>query len=156
MIFSWISAKVVVSFPIAPSTGWSSSSNCLPFNTWPRASQTSAQESPSSIQSFLFAIESLIIVRMIAAEAKAALAGVMLTISFARFMPSIVILSAERAPSRPFDCFGSVAIFQTRGGREKRVQHSGCARKWKARVVTDASGNFVTIQLVRTLYPCDE
>ena len=37
-----------VSCSIAPSKGWSSLSNCLPFNPWSRVSHTSAQYSPSS------------------------------------------------------------------------------------------------------------
>ena len=53
-------------------------------------------------------------------KTKAAVAGVILETSFARFMASMAIFNNERTPSRPFHRWGSVFIPRTRGGREKR------------------------------------
>ena len=96
-------------------------SDCFPFNSRPRAIQTSAQTFPSSTQSALLIDESctiyislrsfntdsverptLIIVRIRLKELKTALAGVMLQASFATFDTSMAALSEERAAPRRF------------------------------------------------------
>ena len=59
---------------------------------------------------------------------KMALAGVMLEISFARFMASMAILSEEMVPSRPFDRLGLVAIAETQRGGKKTSLHAGCEK----------------------------
>jgi len=46
------------------------------------------------------------------------LAGVILDISFARFMASMAIFNEERVPSRPFGGWGLAAIVGTRGSGE--------------------------------------
>ena len=56
-------------------------------------------------------------------DPKAALAGVILEISFARFMASIAIFSEEMVPSRPLDRWGLAAIVETQvGGCEKEYE----------------------------------
>jgi len=63
----------------------------------------------------------LTIVRRILTDPKTALAGVMLEISFARFMASMAMFNEEMVPSRPFDRWGLASIVETRCGGKNMV-----------------------------------
>ena len=56
---------------------------------------------------------------------KAALAGVMLEISFARFRVSMATFSEERALSRPFGRWDLASMVRMQGSCEKAVQRTG-------------------------------
>ena len=58
---------------------------------------------------------------------KTALAGVMLEISFARFMASMAIPNEEMAPSRPFCRWDLASIVKTQRG-EKTSLRAGCEK----------------------------
>ena len=66
------------------------------------------------------------IVRRILTDPKTALAGVMLDISFARFMASMAIFNEERVPSCPFGRWALVAIVGTQGSDENTVLRAVC------------------------------
>ena len=51
---------------------------------------------------------------------KTALAGVIVEISFARFMASIVAFNAETIPFLPLGCRDLVSMVETRGSCERR------------------------------------
>ena len=59
--------------------------------------------------------------RRILTDPNTALAGVILEISFARFMASMAIFNEEMALSRPFGRWGLVSIVETQGGSENMV-----------------------------------
>ena len=65
-------------------------------------------------------------VRRMATEPKAALAGVMLETSFARFSASMAMSNEDRKPSGPFGCWDLVAMVETQGRLEKVMQRTGC------------------------------
>jgi len=60
----------------------------------------------------------LIMVRRTLAEVNTVLAGVTLVPSFARFSPSMAILSEERTPSSPFGCWELSAMAAQIGARK--------------------------------------
>lgn len=62
----------------------------------------------------------LIVDRRMLVDANTALAGVMLEISFARSRASMATFNVERAPSRPFCCWGV----------KSSSKHAVVARKW--------------------------
>ena len=64
----------------------------------------------------------LIIVRRTLTEPKTAFAGVILEISFARFMVSIATFNEESVPPRPFCCWGLVFMIQTERAGEKTCE----------------------------------
>ena len=65
------------------------------------------------------------IVRRILTDPKTALAGVMLEISFARFIASMAMFNEEMVPSRPFGGWGFVSIDDTQGSDESTVLRAG-------------------------------
>ena len=67
----------------------------------------------------------LIIVRITLTDPKAALAGVILESSFARFMASIAAFNVEIMPSRPLGRWGSASMVETRSGCEESVRREG-------------------------------
>jgi len=67
-------------------------------------------------------------VRRILTDPKTALAGVMLEISFARFMASIAMFNEERVPSRPFGRWDLAAIVKIQRGGEKAVSREAVKR----------------------------
>ena len=62
-------------------------------------------------------------VRMTLTEPKAAFAGVMLQISFARFRVSMVTLNIEMVPPRPLGRWRFACMIEGRGIWEKRRVH---------------------------------
>ena len=68
----------------------------------------------------------LTIVRRTLTEPKAAFAGVIPAISFARFRDSMATFNEERAPSRPFGRWEFVSIVGNRGSCEKVARREGC------------------------------
>ena len=66
------------------------------------------------------------IVRRTPTAPKAALAGVMLEISFTRFTASIVAFNAEMAPSRSFGRWDLASMVEAWGCREKTVWRERC------------------------------
>ena len=60
---------------------------------------------------------------------KAALAGAMLEISFARSRALMVASNAEMMPSRSFGCWELVSMVEARGSWEKIVRQEGCAER---------------------------
>jgi hypothetical protein len=84
-------------------------------------------------------------VRRSLAELNAALAGVVLDTSFARFNASLMaVFSEEIAPSRPLGRWGLVAIVERQGSCEKAVWCEGCER-----ALTEMSGHVVIARLVQ-------
>ena len=71
----------------------------------------------------------LIIVRRKLTEPKTAFAGVILEISFARFMVSMATFNEERVPPRPFGCWGLVSMIQTERASEKTMRGEGCDQR---------------------------
>ena len=66
------------------------------------------------------------IVRRALTVPKAALAGVMLEISFARFRASMATFSEETTPSRPFGRRNLAAMVEAQGDWDKAVRRTGC------------------------------
>ena len=71
----------------------------------------------------------LIMARRVLAEPKAALAGMIPDMSFARFRAWMATFNAERTPSLPSCCWDFEAIVDTRGGWEEMVRQVGCEEK---------------------------
>ena len=67
----------------------------------------------------------LTIVRMTTTEPKAALAGVILEASLARFKPSMVTFNTETMLPRPLGRWDSTFMVKTRGGGERTVRRAG-------------------------------
>ena len=68
------------------------------------------------------------IVRRMLTDPKTALAGVIVEISFARFMASMAIFNEEIVPSGPFGRWGLASIVETQRGGENTVVR-GAVRK---------------------------
>ena len=68
----------------------------------------------------------LIIARRTLTEPKAALAGVMLDISFARFKASMATFNGEIVPSRSFGRWDLASMVRIRGSYEKTARCEGC------------------------------
>jgi hypothetical protein len=71
----------------------------------------------------------LIMAKRMLAEPKAALAGVIPDISFARARAWMATFNAERMLSLPSRCWDFEAIVETRGGWEETVRQVGCEEK---------------------------
>jgi len=79
----------------------------------------------------------LTIASRILTEPKTALAGVMLEISFARFMASIAIFNEERFLSFPSDRWGLVSIVETQRGGENPVLREAVRKSTALRKIGD-------------------
>ena len=86
----------------------------------------------------------MIIVRITATEPKAALAGVMLSASFAMFIASIAAFKEDRVVSRPFCRWDFVSMVGIRGSYEKNGSaRAGC--EGRSRTLIRMGGHFVVV-----------
>ena len=86
-------------------------------------------------------------------DPKTALAGVMLEISFARFVDSMATFSEEKTPPRPFGRCDLISMTQSGGNRENTMGGGSCEQRCNA---TEVGGRLATVTRLAQTQPFEE